>query len=508
MSGTERLDARSAWWVRNSVFAVILIGWAALGALVFAVYDYTEEWQIRAVALSEARAASRKDMSYRLWAAKQGGVYVPVEITPPNPYLDVPNRDVTTTTGRRLTLVNPAYMTRLVHELAFETYGLRAHITSRNPVRRGNQADAWEARALARLAAGAPEFYEDVELAGQPFLRYMAPLMTRKECLKCHAQQGYREGDLRGGLSVSIPYQSADMNALRVDRREIGLALALIWLVGLAGLAAARLMAGKAIASRAAAQELKASGERERAKMQERLLQTQKMESMGLFAGGVAHDFNNMLQAILGNAAVALDHLPADSPARENLAAIQTAGRHSAALTRQLLAFAREQPLAPKRLDLNEQVAGMLRMLERMVGEHVRIEWRPGEQVKPVFTDPALVGRVVANLVLNARDACAGGGTITVSTANVRLDAGEAGTPPGLAAGEYVLLTVADDGPGIEPEALPRLFEPFFTTKPVGEGTGLGLAAVYGAVAQCGGAIIAESTPGAGATFKVYCPAV
>ena len=238
--------------------------------------------------------------------------------------------------------------------------------------------------------------------------------------------------------------------------------------------------------------------EDEHEQLQAQLLQAQRMESVGRLAGGVAHDFNNMLQSILGNASLALMQLPADSPQRESLEEIQKSAERSAGLTRQLLAFARKQTIAPKVLDLNDTVSGMLRMLRRLLGEQLELVWKPGAKLWPVEMDPSQLDQILANLCLNARDAIQDVGRVILETANVSFDEQQSAGQPGLLPGDYVLLAVSDTGCGMERETLAQIFEPFFTTKDVGQGTGLGLATVYGIVKQNHGAIQVESEPGAG----------
>jgi CheY-like chemotaxis protein len=220
----------------------------------------------------------------------------------------------------------------------------------------------------------------------------------------------------------------------------------------------------------------------------------------------VAHDFNNMLQAILGNTSLALEELPPASPARECLEEVQKCTQRSADLTRQLLAFARKQTVAPRILDLNETIQGMLKMLRRLIGEDIDLAWMPGKELWMVNVDPSQVDQILANLCVNARDAIAGVGKITIETDNVSLDEAYCADHAGFVPGEYVLLAVSDDGCGMDAETLSHLFEPFFTTKALGQGTGLGLATVYGAVKQNHGFINVYSEPGQGTTFKIYLP--
>ncbi len=246
--------------------------------------------------------------------------------------------------------------------------------------------------------------------------------------------------------------------------------------------------------------------EQEKARLEDQLRQAQKMESVGRLAGGVAHDFNNMLGVILGHTELALQQVDPEQPLHGGLTEIRKAASRSVDLTRQLLAFARKQTIAPKVLDLNDAVAGMLTMLERLIGEDIHLVWRPGVDLWPVKVDPSQIDQILANLCVNARDAIAGVGTITIGTGNSALDDASCADVPGLEPGEYVRLIVSDDGCGMDKETAAQIFEPFFTTKSVGEGTGLGLSSVYGAVKQNDGFISVDAGSGAGTTFTIYLP--
>ncbi|MEE4137349.1 MAG: PAS domain S-box protein [Desulforhopalus sp.] len=252
--------------------------------------------------------------------------------------------------------------------------------------------------------------------------------------------------------------------------------------------------------------ELK-NAENERQKLQEQLQQAQKMESVGRLAGGVAHDFNNMLGVIFGHTEMALEDVDPAAPLSASLQAIQHAAERSAALTRQLLAFARKQTVAPKVVDLNETVEGMLKMLRRLIGEDIELFWQPGEDLPPVKVDPAQLDQLLANLCVNARDAIAGVGRITIKTDTNIFDVAYCTDRPGFLPGEYLLLEVSDNGCGMDQSILNQIFEPFFTTKEQGKGTGLGLASVFGMVKQNNGFINVYSEPGQGTTFKIYLPA-
>jgi len=244
----------------------------------------------------------------------------------------------------------------------------------------------------------------------------------------------------------------------------------------------------------------------EKAKLEAQLQQAQKMESVGRLAGGVAHDFNNMLGVILGHADLALEQVDPAQPLHDDLTEIRKAAKRSADLTRQLLAFARKQTIAPKVLDLNETVEGMLKMLRPLIGEDIDLAWLPGAGLWPVKLDPSQIDQILANLCVNARDAISGVGKITIETGNVALDEDYCAAHAGFVPGEFALLAVSDDGCGMDKETLAHIFEPFFTTKEVGKGTGLGLATIYGIVKQNNGFINAYSEPDQGSTFRIYLP--
>ncbi|MDX9715075.1 MAG: PAS domain S-box protein [Dissulfurispiraceae bacterium] len=242
----------------------------------------------------------------------------------------------------------------------------------------------------------------------------------------------------------------------------------------------------------------------ERKALEHQLLQAQKMESVGRLAGGVAHDFNNMLGVIIGYAEIALSKMAADDPLRSGIQEIHKTAKRSADLTKQLLAFARKQIISPKVLDLNKTVESMLKMLQRLMGEDIDLLWLPASNLWNIKLDPAQVEQVLANLCVNSRDAISGVGKVTIETGNIVFDEEFCAQNAGFIPGEYVQLLVSDTGRGMEKEVLKKAFEPFFTTKDVGKGTGLGLATVYGIVQQNNGFIKIYSEPGHGTTIKIF----
>ncbi|MCC6418534.1 MAG: HDOD domain-containing protein [Gemmataceae bacterium] len=241
---------------------------------------------------------------------------------------------------------------------------------------------------------------------------------------------------------------------------------------------------------------------------QEQLLQAQKMEAIGRLAGGVAHDFNNFLTIINGYTEMLLNALGRQEALRAMVDQIRRAGERAAALTGQLLAFSRKQVLQPVVLDLNAAVAGVEKMLKRVIGEDVHLSHAFEPNLFPVKADPGQLDQILLNLVVNARDAMPRGGEVTIQTANAELGGSGADPPPDVAPGPYALLEVTDTGHGMDAATQARIFEPFFTTKEAGKGTGLGLATVYGIVKQSGGHITVHSEPGRGTTFRIYLPRV
>jgi PAS domain S-box-containing protein len=241
-------------------------------------------------------------------------------------------------------------------------------------------------------------------------------------------------------------------------------------------------------------------------RIEAQLHHAQKMDSVGRLAGGVAHDFNNMLGVILGYTELAMERVEPDNPLHANLEKIQDAAQRSANLTRQLLAFARKQTVSPKVIDLNNTIESVLKMLLRLIGEDIDLAWQPGKEVWPVKMDPIQVDQILTNLCVNARDAIVDVGKLTIETSIASFDEEYCSYHAGFVPGDYVLLAVSDTGCGMDKETQAHLFEPFFTTKEMGKGTGLGLATVYGVVKQNNGFINVYSEPGHGTTFKIYLP--
>jgi PAS domain S-box-containing protein len=241
-----------------------------------------------------------------------------------------------------------------------------------------------------------------------------------------------------------------------------------------------------------------------RKKLEDQLVQSQKMDAIGRLAGGVAHDFNNILSVITSYSGFLLDEIPAGSPLRLDVEEIKKAADRAAALTRQLLAFSRRQVVNPAVLNVNDVINNLSKMLKRIIGEHIRMSLRFSDEAGQVFMDPSQLEQILVNLVVNARDAMPRGGRLVIETARSIVTPENHGTFDDSVPGEYVVVSVADNGVGMDGDLVKRIFEPFFTTKPVGKGTGLGLSMVYGAAHQNGGFVKVDSEPGSGTTFRVY----
>ena len=588
------------------IWSLVVIG--ALGL----IFHFSRQ-EDRAIALNRAMDSYHKDLAIRRWAAERGGVYVPMDAkTPPNPYLaHRPDRDITTTQGKALTLVNPAYMTRMVHELGEGAYGLRGHLTSLKPLRPENTPDPWERKALAAFEQGAREFSEVLPENGKPVLRFMGAFTVEASCLPCHAQQGYKVGDIRGGISVSVPVGSgANTTGLSHGTTSI-LAVLGLWVLGGIGIllwvrrllafskqqqrlleeledsalrfrllfdsspapmvifrdgclthantAAAWLLEARVpeellgrnildivhpdfhqIAmerlrilnqeghSTAPMEELLTTlqgrqiwvqvqsvplelpegpavlvfaqdltdqrrAAEDRVKLETEFQHAQKLESLGSLAGGIAHDMNNVLAAVMGMSSLLQMKHAGDAPLLKSLITIEHAATRGRDLVKGLTDFARKGLQEPQVLDLNELVRKEVDLLVRTSRQRFTFDIQLEGGLPAIMGEPSTLGSAFMNLCVNAFDAMPRGGSLTIKTH------GE---------GRQVTLLVADTGEGIPADILPRVTDPFFTTKAVGRGTGLGLAMVYGAMKAHGGSLDIQSEVGKGTRISLRFPAV
>ena len=309
----------------HGILAGIL--WTFLIAASLLLNHSAQQHEILEFARIEARTAFEKDVVSRRWNAIQGGVYVAISAyTQPNPYLKMEDRDIETTTGRRLTLVNPAYMTRQNHELSSHLQGIKGHITSLNPIRPENRPDSWEVQALASFVQGADEVSAVEQIDGQSYLRFMRPLITEKSCLTCHAEQGYAEGDIRGGISASVPLAPFFGHA-DGSRKTMVFWHLLVWAVGLAGAALAFFQLQQQI-SRCQAVEA-------------RLHEQNKVQGALEMAGAVCHGLNQPLQAAAGNAELLLMQMKPEDPGYEKVSRINVQVMKMGEITRKLMGITR-----------------------------------------------------------------------------------------------------------------------------------------------------------------------
>lgn len=647
----------------------------------------------REMAINDARTHFVRDKSLRLWAVSHGGVYVPVdETTGPNQYLShLKERDVVTPSGKVLTLMNPAYMIRQINESTEKVIGVRRHITSLKLLRPENKPDEWEAKALRSFEKGTLEKLEFITEDGEKYLRLMRPLITEKGCLKCHAHQGYKEGQVRGGVSIALPIKTFLIREeLNIDRYN--LSLFLLWSLGILGIVLGerglknrikerdqaqeelneykddleelirqrtkelsstvellkneidehkktekahreaeerwrsltedapdhiltldtdlniqflnyaapglekeeligtklykyapndqqdmikdilgrvlntsqharyetyyqtpegktiyfesrvtpRIVSGKVVGLTVAARDITerklideelaehrdhlnelvshrtSELERvnkqlqnevnERKRLEQQLVQSQKMEAIGRLAGGIAHDFNNLLMAIDGFAHILSRKMAPDDPLRNNVDLIRKSAEKGASLTSGLLAFSRKQIINLRPLNLNEIVLTVRNLISSLIGEDIDILITLSKEEPVIMADGVQIDQILINLATNARDAMPEGGKLTITTGVVDMDGELCRKIVNNVKGRYAYLSVSDTGTGLDTDTGQRMFDPFFTTKEVGKGTGLGLSVVYGLIKQHGGHINVDTQPGRGTKFEIYLP--
>ena len=466
--------------------------------------------------LNIGRSFLKEIKTTRLWNAKHGGVYVPItEETTPNPYLDVPNRDVITSTGLRLTKINPAFMTRQLAEIAKQESNIQYHITSLKPIRPANKAEGWETSALNEFESGKNEFFQFVQEA--MVYRYMAPLPIKEACLKCHAKQGYKLGEIRGGISVTIP---AKVYIDAIKKSKNGLILIHLIVLALSvGLFCfltryrneqeqkikqknqeleKEIIERKQIeeALQKARDELEQRVEErtlELKKTHEQLLHAEKLSVVGRFSASIAHEFNNPLQGILNVFWRVQERATLDAKDQELVGLAVKECHRMRDLINNLQQFNKPTSGIREVLNIHQVIDEVLLFTkEEFQNKKITIKkeyatnlpdtWAVADQIKQVFV----------NILGNAADAVgAEGGTITLTT--ILLDE------------EHISISIKDSGEGIHPENIKEIFDPFYSTKAI-KGTGLGLSVSYGIIKSHGGDISVESEVGQGTTFIITLP--
>jgi hypothetical protein len=496
MNDSEKIRVRSRRFKRYAWVLAVVWTVVVAASLVWNVIQARQN--TLEAARIQARAAFEKDVIYRRWNAEHGGVYASVtEETQPNPYLNVPERNVMTPLGRPLTLINPAYMTRQVHELAEEKYGVLGHITSLNPIRPQNASDPWETEALQAFERGKTEVSSAEKMEGKEYMRLMRPLITEKGCLKCHAAQGYQLGDIRGGISVSVPMEPL-WTILRMHVLTLVLGHVLLWLMGLVGvvMGTQRLRRSERERNRAAEALQKA---KERAEAANRA----KSE----FLANMSHELRTPLNAILGFSQLTVRDRNISREARENLGIITRSGEHLLTLINDVLDLSKVEAgrttLNERNFDLYcllEDLEDMFQMRAEAKGLQLVFDRAP-DVPQYVRTDEVKLRQVLINLLGNAiKFTEKGNVSVRVSSKDQHMipDTGIHDTCK-------LVFEVEDTGPGIAPEELGTLFEAFVQTRTGRQaqtGTGLGLPISRTFVQLMGGNIYIESEVGEGATFK------
>lgn len=476
---------------RYALLIIIIWTTAIIVSLSWEYYNVME--RTRSTANDQVHLAYDKDVLYRKWNAGHGGVYVPVtESTPPNPYLShLPERDVTTTTGKKLTLVNPAYMTRQVNELAQrQNSRLYTRITSLKNISPLNAPDAWETKALQLVEQGEKEVVAFENIKSERVMRLLVPFTTNKECLKCHAQHGFKEGDIRGGISIMT-----DMEPLFTTERKrlihIFIIYGMLWSIGMILI----LYESKKVMKYEVA----------RMRAEDELLKAKKLETVGLLAGGIAHDFNNSLQTICGNISFAKMFESLDEEALKALTNAEISCEKAKELSSRLIVFAKGGDPIKESISASEIIEETASSLVKDTG--ITCEYSLPEDILPIMADQRQIKQVIINIIQNAIESMPSGGIIKIQTRDEHISE-EKGLP--LKEGKYLIISITDQGRGIPKGDIQKIFDPYFSTKDTyyQKGMGLGLAVSYSIVKKHNGLITVGSESGVGTTFHVYLPAI
>ena len=516
---------------------LILIFWTLLIFILGRHFIHFQKESVLELVKTEAVSHFKADWTFRQWASDLGGFYVLVdEDTQPNPRLShVPEQNILTDSGRHLTLMNPAWALRSLNEFKNSEKNTVGHITSLNLLREENRPDLWEIEALRLFETGKTNASGFSKLEGVSHFRYMEPVFIDTSCLKCHWYQGYEIGDIRGGISVSVPFSPY----IAIEKAQIQstwiLFSSIYAAVCLGIFISASLIYRKQKTVRDSAfrlreinikleQEVDSSKKantdlrleirkRKEAEKENMLLQSQlnyksKMDGLGQLAGGVAHDFNNILNGISGAAELLRIVNPDLSGSSEKyLDMILSASERAAELIKKLLIYSKNSKSDFSYTDIHTILDNTITLMEDTVKRRIRIELEKNAQYSTVFGDPADLETVFLNLIDNAMHAVEQDGEIIVSTENIHyekefIDGSSFPVEPGV----YVQIKVSDTGCGISTENLSEIFNPFFTTRAPGKGAGLGLTTVYNVMKNHKGSLEVSSHSGKGTTFFLALP--
>ena len=492
----KNADDHEERYISIKYYMIILIAvWSLVIGASFRWNAYQGRREVLSMAELQARVAHQKDVIYRRWNAEHGGVYAPVsEKSTPNPYLDVSNRDINDPSGRLLTLINPAYMTRQVHELGEQAYGVHGHITSLNPIRPENAPDPWETRALEAFEQGVEEISSIEEVGGESCMRLMRPLMTEEGCMKCHAKQGYKVGDIRGGISVAIPMASL----WEIGRSHIRALLAghgVIWLMGMVGIGIGASRLNHNVKERRRAEVALRETNR-------KLAETESLKED--LTNMIVHDMKNALT----NAMLGIDSIQLDS--EQNLTEQQSNSltlvkRNQFKLSEMITNLLEISKLEANALEIKKDKVRLLDLINRTVdrfqpamnAKELTVNSSIDPSVEWILCDDHLLDRVITNILSNAIKHSYPGNEIIIRALPDEANRG-------------VLVSVQDFGEGIPKKYHQKIFEKFgqADVRELGQktDTGLGLAFCKMAVEAMGGDISVESEPGKGSCFTFSLP--